>query len=181
MTNAPLKFQSIVDDGAVFYVNETEVLRLGMPPGVITNGTLATRTMGNDQFWEDAIPINPAAFVEGTNLVAVEVHQGSSTSADIAFALRLVGTMQTVPAQPRILRVALDARGHLIIEHNGSWSGYPFYVQEAAALALDPTATVWNTRPGGPHVSPYDAGPATGTRFFRLSDSSTAKPLKVAR
>jgi hypothetical protein len=165
----PLKFQYILDDGAVFYVNGTEVLRIGMPSDVVTNQTLASRTTGLDQVWEDPVAFQTAPLVADQNLVAVEVHQCSTTSSDVGFAVRLVGRQQTITPSFRITGITVDASNNVSITHNGASLGVPVYVQETATLAADPVATGWSTRPGGPHTSPYDAGPPTGTRFFRLS------------
>ncbi|MFD2246516.1 Ig-like domain-containing protein [Pontibacter ruber] len=80
------------DDGVVVYVNGTEVYRNNMPTGTITYRTLASGSSGGD---DGATPIPftipVTAFTSGTNVVAVEIHQYSVSSSDIAFDLELVG------------------------------------------------------------------------------------------
>ena len=164
----PLKFQYILDDAMRVYVNESEAFRVGMPEGVITNETLADRSEGNDQFWETPEVFDSSGVVAGDNLIAVDVHQTSITSSDLAFALRLIGTKLTIEPPLRITGISLDGSNNIIITHNG---GTTVYVQETTALNNDPSLTSWATRPGGPHASPHNAGLATGQRFFRLSDT----------
>jgi hypothetical protein len=171
VANTPIKFQYILDDGAVFYVNDTEVLRTGMPTGTIGNQTFANRTVGNDQLWEDPVAISPNTFAAGANLVAVEVHQVTATSSDLAFALQVVGTQSTIVPPLRITGISLNAQNQVILTHNGVSAGQTVYVQETGVLAANPANTVWTTRSGGPHASPYNAGAATGTRFFRLKNA----------
>jgi hypothetical protein len=81
------------DDGAIIYVNGTEVLRVLMPDGPVTMQTLATTTVGGTDetsYFTYNIPGN--VFTPGANLIAVEVHQASSTSSDLSFDLALYGT-----------------------------------------------------------------------------------------
>ena len=63
------------DDGAVVYINGTEVLRSGMPKGDVTAGTPARYTQGDGASWIDA-EIAGTTVAEGPNVVAVEVHHG---------------------------------------------------------------------------------------------------------
>ena len=92
----PSTFQSLqlyllVDDGAVVYLNGTEVLRLRMPDGApVPYDTFATDTTGNASI-EGPFPIDASLLTNGKNVLAVSVHQGSSTSSDVVFAARLQG------------------------------------------------------------------------------------------
>jgi len=164
----PLLFRYILDDGAVFYVNGQEVLRVGMPAGTITNQTLAARTEGNDQFWEGPDAVPGAAFQQGSNLIAVEVHQVNATSSDAAFALQVLAVLTDAPV-PIIVGISEDVSGNAIITHNGASAGVPLYIQEATVL--QDGSTVWTTLPGGPHASPFNAGQANGSRFFQATDT----------
>ena len=81
------------DDGGVVYLNGTEVFRSNMPEGDIAFQTLASGVVGSTDettFFEKAA--DPALLREGTNVVAVEIHQVSRTSSsDISFDLELSG------------------------------------------------------------------------------------------
>jgi len=86
------------DDGAVVYLNGTEVFRTNMPEGTITYTKLAPSLVdgpAEDEFIETTI--DPSYLVAGTNLLAVEVHQNQPSSADISFDLTLVGTPGGTP------------------------------------------------------------------------------------
>jgi hypothetical protein len=83
----------IRDDGAVIYVNGTEVWRPNMPAGPIHYLTLAGNTGGLDETTWFEREISPALLVPGDNVVAVEVHQWSPTTDDMSLDLELVGTL----------------------------------------------------------------------------------------
>ena len=77
------------DDGVVVYVNGTEVWRDNMPSGPITPQTLASSTVEPDSYL--IVDLDRSRFVQGTNLLAAEVHQANRTSSDVAFDLALSG------------------------------------------------------------------------------------------
>ena len=80
------------DDGAVVYVNGSEVWRTNMPSGTITSTTTATTTVGGaDEARFYTAQLAPGVLVPGSNVVAVEVHQLSPTSSDLCFDLQLIG------------------------------------------------------------------------------------------
>ena len=80
----------IRDDGASVHINGVEVIRDNLPSGVLTAETTAASVAGGDAeaTWF-AFDLAPEALVAGTNVLAVEVHQSSSTSSDISFDLML--------------------------------------------------------------------------------------------
>lgn len=83
----------LVDDGAVVYLNGTELLRDNMPAGVVNYGTLASTSRvgaAENQFRVFTIPVS--RLVAGTNTIAVEVHQDNRASSDLGFDVRLVAT-----------------------------------------------------------------------------------------
>lgn len=88
-TNLALTLQR--DDSGVVYLNGTEIFRANLPAGPITFTTLAP-TFVEDTF--DTATVNAALplLVEGTNVIAVEIHQQSVASSDISFDFALLGT-----------------------------------------------------------------------------------------
>ncbi|MCP4634385.1 MAG: metallophosphoesterase family protein, partial [candidate division Zixibacteria bacterium] len=83
------------DDGAIVYLNGVEIERSNMPSGNITYLTLASSTVGGseeDMFFESYEDIGNLR--QGTNILAVEIHQRSVTSSDISFDLELDGTTE---------------------------------------------------------------------------------------
>ncbi len=78
------------DDGAVVYLNGTEIHRVNLPGGTLTTGTLATREVkGLEEEVFFPIPGKPELLRPGRNVVAVEVHQNSPRSEDLSFDLEL--------------------------------------------------------------------------------------------
>ena len=82
----------LYDDGAVVYLNGTEVWRSNMPTnGVVTYLTPALSAVADENAWLTT-NLNTALLVDGTNVIAVEIHQSSRTSSDISFDFALNGT-----------------------------------------------------------------------------------------
>jgi uncharacterized protein YjiK len=82
------------DDGVVIYLNGTEVYRNNLPTGTISYTSLAPSAIGGAD--ESALPggtVNPALLVEGTNVLAVEMHQNAANSSDLSFDMDFTGTM----------------------------------------------------------------------------------------
>jgi hypothetical protein len=97
VTNALLRL--LCDDGAVVFVNGFEVYRSNMPAGTITSATLATTSItGIEEVGFLRAFINPAPFVKGANVLAVEIHQADTVSTDISFDLALLANVSTRPA-----------------------------------------------------------------------------------
>ncbi len=86
-----------IDDGAVFYVNGTEVARIRMNPGPVSNSTLASGIPPNgDATSPDTFTIPGNVFVTGTNVIAVSVHQNAANSSDIVFGMRMEAVLTNV-------------------------------------------------------------------------------------
>ncbi len=80
------------DDGAVVYLNGSEILRTNMPDGTISYDTHASSVVSGsdeDEFFEWTISEND--IINSQNVFAVELHQISETSSDISFDLELIG------------------------------------------------------------------------------------------
>ncbi len=79
----------VLDDGAVYYLNGQELGRSGMAPGPATFATAANRTVSDAVEELGIIKADGSALVNGTNVLAVEVHQTSPSSSDVVFGMRL--------------------------------------------------------------------------------------------
>ncbi len=89
------------DDGAVIYINGSEVGRSNIDSGttvggVISYSSLATRALdGAEESAFVSMPVGPdlvRELVAGDNVIAVEVHQASATSSDLVLDLELVAS-----------------------------------------------------------------------------------------
>ncbi len=88
------------DDGAVIYLNGTEIVRSNMPGTPGDNGidylTLATNSIAgaaesafNDSTFDLTLPQYQNLLNDGENVIAVEIHQAAVSSPDTSFDLRL--------------------------------------------------------------------------------------------
>ena len=94
---ATLRFEQVVDDGLVIYLNGVEVLRTGLPESPITHATLSSRVVG-DAVVEGPFVIPSESLLAGNNVLAVAVHQTATTSSDIVFGLQLDAEVALEPA-----------------------------------------------------------------------------------
>ncbi|HKQ20301.1 MAG TPA: metallophosphoesterase, partial [Candidatus Eisenbacteria bacterium] len=76
------------DDGFVAYVNGQEAARRAMPLGPISYGTFATSHEGG-AYETITLPGSGLGLVQGTNVLAIEVHQATASSTDLAMDLEL--------------------------------------------------------------------------------------------
>lgn len=84
------------DDGAIVYLNGAEIARQNMPAGEVNSETRALETIsGSDETDFTAYRVPLKNLVSGENVIAVEIHQRSSTSSDMSFALTLTADSHT--------------------------------------------------------------------------------------
>ena len=103
-----LRVNLLRDDGAVVYLNGAEVIRTNLPNGSITYTTRAlVGASGIDESGFVAYTIPSNMLVNGTNVIAVEVHQHRPNSSDLSFDLGLSFT--DANAEDRIILEAEDA------------------------------------------------------------------------
>ncbi|HUU91758.1 MAG TPA: lamin tail domain-containing protein, partial [Phycisphaerae bacterium] len=123
-----LNLNTLVDDGAVLYLNGQELRRIAMRdpwPTAINFGSMASRSgeVVFESFVIDTDTLSPGQLVAGENLLAVEVHQGSANSSDVVWAMNLTATVHTTseedPLEPlynllddlRITEIMYDPQG----------------------------------------------------------------------
>ena len=82
------------DDGAVVYLNGDEVFRSNMPTGRIDYLTFAPMVVGGtDEITFYSQPVDPSLLAKnGSNVLAVEIHQANAGSSDIMLDLELSGS-----------------------------------------------------------------------------------------
>ncbi|MEO6035064.1 MAG: lamin tail domain-containing protein, partial [Verrucomicrobiota bacterium] len=86
---ASVQMTYLVDDGAIFYLNGLELpFRVNMSAGAVNANTFASSTINNATYGGPLnIPVN--LFLPGTNWIAVEVHQATTSSSDLIFGMKL--------------------------------------------------------------------------------------------
>ncbi len=90
-----LRMTANYDDGFVAYLNGTEIARRAMPAGTVVYATFAS---SHESGTYETVDLTGAAgeLVPGANVLAVEVHQTSAGSSDLAWDAWL--TVSTLPA-----------------------------------------------------------------------------------
>jgi hypothetical protein len=91
------------DDGGIVYLNGVEVFRLNMPEGpAVYNSWAAVSISGSEETTFFGLAISTNLLVQGTNVVAVEIHQSDPGSSDVSFNLELVAnsTLGNLPPLP---------------------------------------------------------------------------------
>jgi hypothetical protein len=79
------------DDGAIVWINGTEVVRANMAATSVTYRTAAISAIsGEAEDLYTSYTIPAGVLREGSNVVAVEIHQASPVSSDISFDLRIL-------------------------------------------------------------------------------------------
>ncbi len=78
------------DDGAIVYLNGTEIWRVNMPSGSVNYNTTASSS-SNDN--DNITTTFSNTLLTGTNVLSVEVHQRSTSSSDISFDFKLSGSI----------------------------------------------------------------------------------------
>ena len=143
-TEASLQIHA--DGGAVVYINGTEAVRDNMPAGTITFATGSVND-GNEGVF-DTYTFDPNLLVEGTNTIAVEVHNQSTGSSDMVIDLALVGSRLN-DATPVPMDATTTVRARSL--DDGVWSA----LNEATFLA-GTTATPGNLVISKIHYHPSD-------------------------
>lgn len=144
-----LTLKLLRDDGAVVYLNGTEVFRNNLPSGTVISSTLAPVAIGGTD--ESALieaAISPVPLLNGPNVLAVEMHQQSGTSSDISFDLELTGDVppgtisllapangQTGVGVPAILRAS-------VTDNSGDPLTVTFYGRQSPSVVPGPNFTV---------------------------------------
>jgi hypothetical protein len=173
------------DDGAVVYINGQEAFGLSMPS---PHNYLTYATEASEYFF-NAVDVSPGMLVTGTNVIAVEVHQGSAGSSDMSFELELSAVIAppsnfaplvTITSPPNNTTFAAPANVSLAAnasDPDGTVTNVAFY-QNGVKLADDavaPYAFAWNPVPAGVY-----ALTAVATDGQGLSATSTVVNLTVS-
>ena len=85
------------DGGAIVYLNGVEIARDNMPADPVNFETFASSDSNIREGNIDVFSFLPSAFVDGINVIAIELHNGSSASSDMGMDLQLdVTTLNTL-------------------------------------------------------------------------------------
>ncbi len=161
------------DDGAILYLNGREIGRSNMPSGTVTYSTLASAGQSGSNesnVYTIEYPLNPGDLAEGTNLLAVEVHQSSPGSGDLGLDVRLSGFKAARPPAP----IALTRTGTVKarIFNDSEWSA----LTEAAFVVGTPAS------PGNLAVSEMmynPVGESEDSEYIELMNTSSTENIDL--
>lgn len=106
------------DDGAVVYLNGTEVARSNMNAGAVDYLTLSAATVsGADETTYFPIDLPFSSLVSGDNIIAVEVHQRDNASSDLSFDMDLITTTAGGNALP-VVEITTPVTGSSVVVGN---------------------------------------------------------------
>jgi hypothetical protein len=161
----------------VVYLNGQEIFRENLPPGEILPTTIARADVGSTE--EQTLfrrLIAPAGLVNGTNLLAVELHQFRTNSTDLGFALELVA-LTTLP-DAFVPTLTADRSGaELRVTWPTPFPGWSLYSAQSLEPALD-----W-LRVGVPptesnSLNRVTLAPTNASRFFQLRRPDYCSPFQ---
>ncbi|MBN2505174.1 MAG: lamin tail domain-containing protein [Verrucomicrobia bacterium] len=151
------------DDGAVVYLNGTELYRDNMPAGAIDYLTPASSVTPDERAWRETTVLS-TPLVSGLNLLAAEVHQNVSSSSDASFDLELIGITTnglpvvtlTAPLDNAVVNepanIPLTATA---TDRDGTVTNVQFHVHGTPigpALTLPPYSYVWQNQSRGTYA-----------------------------
>jgi hypothetical protein len=192
------------DDGAIVYLNGTEVISSNMPDGAINYLSFAGSTVSGEE--EDTFfrwPLDPSLLVAGTNVLAVEIHQRKGSSSDIIFDFELSDVpLPPVERTPYLQNATPNSmvvrwRTHYEFDSLIRWGDSPSNLNHSMSSAtpsrdhefeitgLDPDTLYYysvgdsTTTFAGADANHFfrtfpDPGPPRSTRIWVLGDSGTA-------
>ncbi|HIO21876.1 MAG TPA: tandem-95 repeat protein, partial [Nitrospirales bacterium] len=104
------RFQSFTawllrDDGAAIYLNGVEMFRDDGLPDNATYEAFVSQGAGDNA--TTTFSANTSSLVDGANVIAVEVHQKTSSSSDLSFDFSLIGELKT--SQPATVTINVDS------------------------------------------------------------------------
>jgi hypothetical protein len=159
-TNLVLKI--VCDDGAAVYLNGTPVAHAFLDPGAAYN-TPATATQTNLEDTWFTYPVDPTLLVNGTNTLAVEIHQAGATSSDLAFDLQLLALES---ATTRITTASLQPNHQFQLHLAGPLNSTPT-IQDSLNLSnWSDLGTLTLTNGTGVFL---DTNTSLPRRFYRIS------------
>jgi hypothetical protein len=145
------------DDAAIVYINGSEA---GRTPNIGSNPayTFYTNAAIEDTILD--IPVDRTLLVEGSNTVAVEVHQASAGSSDLSFNLSLTAT-RSQTASPLLLTGAGEKRLRVRSQNGAIWSALDdvlFLIDTVPASIANLAITEIMYHPGQPTPAEIAAG-----------------------
>jgi hypothetical protein len=153
-----LQFSGYIDDGAILYLNGTEIYRLRMPASAGNKILASGYPCSGDATCLDEFTVPYSSLknlVAGNNTIAAEVHNYNLRSADITFGLSL----SLVQPISRTAKLNIEQTNGAIILN---WNETGFILESSETLQGPWTAVE------GANGSPFGVNYSSLSRFYRL-------------
>jgi len=199
-TYGSLTLNVVRDDGMVVYVNGVEVARDNMPAGTPAYNTYASSAIsGASESTAVSFSLSPCLFTEGSNTIAVEMHQNAANSTDLSFNLQLTASaLGGTPTLSRGPYLQMGSQTAITVRWRTSVACYG-KVEVGPSSGTYTTASATETCPTTEHIirvtglSPdtkyyYRIVSSTGTVFQGSTDNffttvpppSTTRKIRIA-
>ncbi|MDD2598787.1 MAG: lamin tail domain-containing protein [Kiritimatiellae bacterium] len=149
-----LTLRLLRDDGAIVYLNGTEIVRDNMPASGVNYRTFASLAVGGTAettYYPFTLPAH--LLVDGSNLLAVEIHQINLTSSDHGFDLELTANRRLHSDPEASITLSNDTVITTRVLNNGAWSALDsatfLMMNRAPASAENLVITEINYDPAG--------------------------------
>lgn len=86
-----ISLETIRDDALIIYLNGAEIYRDSFGKAVVSYDDLAPSPADEQEVIAQTFSLPPGVLMEGSNTIAVEVHNAGTNSSDIGFQLELLG------------------------------------------------------------------------------------------
>ncbi len=117
-----LQLRTVIDDGAVLYLNGKRIWSLRVP-GAPPRSTTLAETRVSDAVYEGPFDLTATHLIAGENVLAAEVHQVATNSSDLVFGLGLDAVSVSPIAGDVVLNEVL-ADNRIVIANGGGFPGY---------------------------------------------------------
>ncbi len=161
-TVAGLISSNWVDDGAVYYLNGMELVRLRIGSGAVGFASLAENM--NPEGQTNVLVFPADSLFDGDNVLAVEVHQSGSGSSDVVFGMTLDAGL-AVPNKPALSGTEKLANGDFQFNLNGVIGRC--YALDRSANLKDWTELLIFTNFSGQTLLLDNASPGQHAHFYR--------------
>ena len=193
---ATLVFNLRRDDGAVVYLNGVEQFRTNMPGGKISYKTFASSDVtGSEQVNYLSFTVPASQLRNGTNFIAVSVHQSDRKSADLCFDMEVMAELKNtnnlVAARVNTNGVYKEIDKSMVLVKalpNPSPSYFTLIIQSGRSETIDirvydVTGRVIETRRKLPALGPIKLGNnyRPGTYFAEVIHGSQRTTLKLVK
>jgi hypothetical protein len=188
------------DDGALVYINGLEAFRVEMGGGAINYLSYALQAGTYTDLQTTLPPAAVAALVTGTNIIAVEIHQGNASSSDIAMAARLDAVIAAATNESPVVNITAPANNSTYaaplsttitanaVDVDGTVTNVAFHVNGVKLVddANAPYSASWNSVSAGVYVltavATDNVGLVTTSSVVNVTVSTnTAPPVVFAK